>query len=426
MTVEFGHIHLPRHFLRRSLPAHAKRDDNDNGVETKQPLNITLSFGSRLVLFPLHGASEIDIGLPFSFPGLVPPVTLPDLNITCVNCGFHGSVIFHGKFDYDIFPVQRLQTGFIELNVTKDLVARLELEITTGGSFLYEFETSLLPITGTQDGIRIGPPFGIPGILSVSPYLDYGVGVSVEVEVPQLNMTVGGNIRIPKGASVKWDIVNANQSHQLGWDVQVDTFPLTVNQIKNTSLFSVGVNFTSIPALYLNLELLGGFAAQAGGKLALYLPRIYTKASLLQDVTEKCEFAGEQDFEYFPYGISLESGLHAAIIGELYAEVGIDELNLGAETAVDVTIWEKDFPFPTRCFLFGASDTGLGSLRNASAALNEKKLDVKKVEDSYIKTGQIPAKVKEKLENTPDLPPDLCRSLTPEITMPRSTALHMS
>ncbi|KAF8465535.1 hypothetical protein BDZ91DRAFT_849274 [Kalaharituber pfeilii] len=399
IAVEFGCVEHHGMVTRDTLEMRADEDDWQHMINIDPPIP------PRLQLYPVDVASVIDVGIDIPF---VEPKPDGPMTVTCINCGIKGNLTFSGNFEFDMFPQPVMEQGYLEIEVTEDIVAHVELEFATEGKFVFEFEQSLFILIGRDQGFPLSR--FVFGPLFITPYFDYSIGVSVEVGTPQGNVTTGIEMRLPKGAHAKWDFVG--ESTQSGWDLEVQTLPITVNQIPDTALFSLGVNVSSIPSLLLSIEFLGLDDISAGGKLGLLLPRMYTIASLLNDVlggTSACKPAGPEDYEYYPYAVSVEHGYHLGIFGELYARAGFEPLNLSAGIEQDWTIFGKDFPVATACFLYEDSDTGVGKFRPVSEVTDESEmvLDWKKVEQKWRETGEIPSTVDlDKLAKIEELPDD--------------------
>lgn len=419
VSVEFGRVSamsLGKRFDSGKMRPIVPRDDegstkpnstteDDGGITQEGIITIDPSIEPRLQLYPLPDiVSKLDIGLPFEIPFLpneegnetAPTAPDPLFTVTCLNCVLTGLLEYNGEFEMDFIDIK---TAFIEVAVTEDLVARMELEFATGDTpFIYAFETSIFPIIGAQKGLAL-PGWGVPSLFVVVPYFDYSIGVSIEVGAPKVNVSYGGELRVPKGAKLRWDI-SGNTSSRTNWDVEVTTFPMRAAEMDVTD-FSLGLNFSSIPSVLMNLEVMGilpGEPAQIGAKLAMIMPRLYTKSTIMKDVTASCTPPPADDFTYFPYAIDFESGFYTALIGVLFAEIGFDfgpNITISGGTSFTHTILERTFPLPPACFLFGDSKTGQGTFRNASLpeAAVEKVLNVAKIENFFKDTGEIPASV---------------------------------
>ncbi|KAI5787711.1 hypothetical protein DFH27DRAFT_603509 [Peziza echinospora] len=412
ISVEFGkvkHDELRRRSLHparaadpiaqvatKTTSAIATKTSDSDGVETEVVVPVKFGFGNKTQVFPTDFGT-IDIGLGFELPDFIKDgldklkdtVQLPPLVVNCLNCGIEGEFKIHGKFDMDLVPEKKLDAGFIELTATKDFVAFVQLEVVASGSFIYNFEKSLLGITGSPKGLKM-TAFGIPFLLSINVVFDYSVGVSVELQTPEITATAGAELRVPKGGTLRWDIADKTKSTAKGWDATIKKLPISVTDLKNSNEFVLGLNFTSTPSVMLALEVANGIGGTAGGKLGMFLPRIYAKATRLVNVTENCALAGPTDYSSFPVALALEQGRHFAIIGELFATVGIPELNLSASTSVEQVLWEKTIPDNKLCMLFGNSKSGLGIFRPVELALDEKVLNVDKVKAAWEKTKKIP------------------------------------
>jgi len=401
--------------------------ESDDGEEKEGLIKIQPNIERRLRLFPLPNIKPtINISLPFDIPFLsqedgqnIETKEDPGLIVTCVDCTLNGVMGYHGKLDADLSLKSgiKLDQAFIVVNVTEDLKATVNLEVATSDKpFQFSFQQSIFPALGAQDGIVL-TPFGAPGLIEIRPYFDYAIGGSIEVGAPKTNVTFGGELRVKKGATVRWDLAQETSS-QSGWEVEVTTFPMRVNEVDKGN-FSLGLNISSIPSVLMNLEIGSaiGSPIQVGAKLAMFLPRIYTKSTLVREVTALCAAPGPNDFTYFPYGIAFESGLYTGLIGELFATIDFDlggNVSLSAGVAHEYTIWEKTFPFNDACFLFGDSKTGQGVLRNASlsGAAEEQVFDVKKIEAKYKETGEIPKGIDtKKLSGLQGLPESLKTAL---------------
>ena len=390
-----------------SAPKPGNNDQGDaDGIDTEGLINIQPDIKRRLLLFPLPNTMPmINMSLPFDIPflpqedGQNSETKDPGLIVTCVDCTIKGVMGYYGKLDVDLAFTSglKLDQAFIAVNVTEDLKATVNLEVATGEQPLqYSFQQSIFPALGSQAGIVL-TSFGVTGIIEIRPYFDYAIGSSIEVGTPRINVTFGGELRVRKGATLRWDLVQ-EESSQSGWDVEVTTFPMKINEADKDS-FSLSLNISSIPSILMNLEIgsaLGEAPIQVGAKLAMILPRVYTKSTLVREVTALCAPPGPNDFTYFPYGVGFESGLDIALIGELFAAVSFDlgtgNVTLSANTAYEHSIWEKTFPFNDACFLFGDSKTGLGVFRNASLldAAGEQVFDVQKIEEKFKQSGEIP------------------------------------
>ena len=425
-SVEFGKV-SSRPSLKKRLSINL---DLSNGLDlTFKPAEfsnttlIDLKFKPRLQIYPLPDiSSSINIG-PFEFPGFGDnsgqnnSTSQPGLQVTCVDCGLKGELGFSGKFDWSISD-NSLEAGFITVQVKKDLVANLEMEFATGSKpFTFQFEQSIFPIIGLDDGLPLGPSFGIPQIITITPYFDYSVGVSIGVGAPETNVTFGGELRIPHGAELTWDIVHGNSTDAKGWDVEANINPPKVAKV-NVTDFSLEANFTSIPAVVVKLELLNFLPndmadVEIGAKLSMALPRLYTQSTLVTNVTGDCTTPGPDEYTYFPYGIAFNSGLELALYGEVFATAEINFSNTvsaGQGRTWTHQFWRRDYPFRDACLLFGDSKTGLGELRNTTeaSAEGEQVFDLKKIEEVYKKTGKIPPEVDEqRLVQVVGLPDDL-------------------
>lgn len=124
-------------------------DEDDDGKELRSEVNLTSEFSipSPLQLLPLSLSPSIDIGLPFDIPFLpqedgqnksneTKNGSDEALTVTCVDCSLTGEVLFHGNIDIDSrgslsrpFEVDKAGIG---INVTQDMLARVELEFATG------------------------------------------------------------------------------------------------------------------------------------------------------------------------------------------------------------------------------------------------------------------------------------------------------
>ena len=429
-SVEFGRVST-----RPSLKKRFSFDFISNAVDDLlDPISLSDTtsidhlFEPRLKIYPLPDVlSGIKIGFPFEIPYIWSKPsqnndTSSGLQVTCVNCSLSGELEFSGKFDWST-KNNSLGAGFITVHVKRDLTANLEMEFATGNKpLVLEFEQSFFPIIGLEDGVPLGPGLGIPKIISISPYFDYSVGVSIEVGTPETNVTIGGELCIPQGAKLTWDIVNGDSTEVKGWDVKAKINPVKVNKVNKTD-FSLGVNFTSTPAVIVKLEFLKALdivdevSAEIGAKLAMALPRLYTKSTLVKDVTEDCTTPGPDEYTYFPYGISFESGLELALYGELFATVQktfSNAVSVGKGVNWTKRFWGQDYPFNDVCLLFGNSKTGLGELRNTTeaSAVDERVFDLKKIEAMYEKTGDIPQGVDtQKLAQVKELPDSLKSAL---------------
>lgn len=437
-SVEFGRVST-RPSLKKRLNIDINLDIFDNfNIDPQHNFTETVQiekifdFGPRLPIYPLPDISSvIDIGFPFDIPFLggedsknndTTPAAKPPLQVTCVNCGLEGELVFSGMFDWSI-GAKAFEAGLISVHVIQDLVARLDMEFATGSTpFSFQFEQSVFPIIGMQDGVPLSAGFGISQILTITPYFDFSIGISVEVGAPETNTTVGGELRIPHGASLTWDIVQGNSTETSGWDVEAKINPVKVNKVNMTD-FSLGVNITSTPAVVVKLELLDALdklpvtekiSAEVGAKVSMALPRLYTKSTLVKDVTEACTAPGPDEYTYYPYGVAFESGLELALYGELFATVAFNfSKTVGVEQGKNFVqkLWSHAYPFKDACLLFGNSETGLGDLRNITAA-DEQVFDLKKIEAAYAKTGKIPPGVDEqKLSQVEGLADDLKHAL---------------
>ncbi|KAF8420352.1 hypothetical protein EV426DRAFT_242605 [Tirmania nivea] len=445
MSVEFGRLSSlkkrldPTLVFRRDATPTAtatgkssstpKRGNDDDGVENEGLINIQPDIKRRLPLFPLPNIMPtIDMDLPFDIPFLpqedgqnTETKQDPGLTVTCVDCTLKGVMGYYGKLDVALAFTSgpKLDQAFIVVNVTEDLKATVNLEVATGEQpFQFSFQQSIFPALGSEAGIILAS-FGITGVIEIRPYFDYAIGGSIEVGAPKTNVTFGGELRVKKGATLRWDLVQES-SLQSGWDVEVTTFPMKISEADKGN-FSLGLNISSIPSVLMNLEIgsgLGEAQIQVGAKLAMILPRLYTKSTLVRAVTELCASPGPNDFTYFPYGIAFESGLYTALIGELFATVDFDlgtgNVTLGANAAYEYTIWKNTLPFKDACFLFGDSKTGQGILRNANLpdAAGERVFDVQKIETKFKQSGEIPAGIDtKKLSEVQGLPEDLKAAL---------------
>jgi len=439
MSVEFGKLSttsltkrldpgLVGDVLRRDTTGNDDDGDGDDGYEKEGLIDIQPDIKQRLPLFPLPDIiPKINLSLPFDIPflpqedGQNTEKQDPGLTVTCVDCTLKGVMGYHGKLDVD-FEFKgglKLDQAYIVVNVTEDLKATVNLEVATGEKpFQYSFQQSIFPALGAQAGISLAS-FGVRGVIEIKPYFDYAIGGSIEVGAPKTNVTFGGELRVQKGATLRWDLAQET-SEQSGWDVEVTTFPMKINEVDKGN-FSLGLNISSIPSVLMNLEIgniLGEPPVQVGAKLAMILPRLYTKSTLVQEVTTLCTSPGPNDFTYFPYGIAFESGLYTALVGELFATIDVDfgtgNVTLSANAAYEYTIWEKTFPFKDACFLFGDSKTGQGELRNTSLpdVVGEAVFDVQKIEAQYKESGEIPAGIDtKKLSEVQGLPEDLKAAL---------------
>ncbi|RPB28669.1 hypothetical protein L211DRAFT_402907 [Terfezia boudieri ATCC MYA-4762] len=404
-------------------------NDDDDGVKTEGLINIQPDIKQRLRLFPLPNIMPtISTSLPFDIPFLPEEDGRnyeikqdPGLTVTCVDCTLKGVMSYYGKLDADLTFTSglKLDQAYIVIDVTEDLKATVNLEVATGEQpFQYSLQQSIFPALGSQTGIVLAS-FGVTGVIEIRPYFDYAIGGSIEVGAPKTNVTFGGELRVKKGATLRWDLVQETSS-QSGWDVEVTTFPMKINKADKDN-FTLGLNISSIPSILMSLEIgsaLGEAPIQVGAKLAMILPRLYTKSTLVREVTAMCAPPGPNDFTYFPYGIEFESGLYTALIGELFTTVDFDlgtgNLTLSANAAYEYIIWEKTFPFKDACFLFGDSKTGQGVLRNTSLPDigEEWVFDVQKIEEKFKQSGEIPAGIDtKKLSEMQGLPEDLKTAL---------------
>ena len=180
-------------------------------------------------------------------------------------------------------------------------------------------------------------------------------------------------------------------------DVELISFPVKVNSAP-TDLegLSPGVNFTSVPSVTLNLEVSPVFDVSAC--LAMLLPRVYTRYTVVTSVTSSCTVSGTGDFTYFPGPLLLF--LNPACTPYSMANstpmpistLSRKETSLTAGVAYTHTIWEYTNPFNNNCFLFGNSKTGLGELRNLTkpdVAESEQVYDLDKIEQQYVKDGKL-------------------------------------
>ena len=398
-----------------------KEDDDKYGggdLRILDRVNLTkkITIPPRITLLPLPSdiLPQINTDLPFDIPFLPQEdgqnnmnetnntATDPGLTVTCVNCDLTGLIGFHGVLDLETslkdLKVAEVQRAFIGVEVIEHISARLELEFVTGENAVeFAFQHSIFPSLGEESGILL-QSFGVNDVFQIAPYFDYAIGVSVALSAPQTNVTLGGELRVSKSALLTWDIVNGN-STQEGWDVELTTFPVMVNSAPaGLEGLSLGVNFTSIPSVTLNLEV--GPVFDVGARLAMLLPRVYTRSTVVQNVTSSCTVPGTDDYTYFPTALVFESGLHTALYGELYADADIDigsftkgNISLTAGVAYTHTIWEHTHPFNHSCLLFGDSKTGLGKLRNLTipdVAESEQVYDLNKIEQQYVKDGELP------------------------------------
>ncbi|KAF8456018.1 hypothetical protein BGX38DRAFT_1165762 [Terfezia claveryi] len=404
-------------------------NDDDDGVKTEGLIKIQPDIKQRLRIFPLPNIMPtINMSLPFDIPFLPEEDGQnsetkqdPGLTVTCVDCTLSGVMSYYGKLDADLTFTSglKLNQAYIVVNVTEDLKATVNLEVATGERpFQYSLQQSIFPALGSQTGIVLAS-FGVTGVIEIRPYFDYAIGGSIEVGAPKTNVTFGGELRVKKGATLRWDLAQETSS-QSGWDVEVTTFPMKINEADKGN-FTLGLNISSIPSIQMSLEIgsaLGEAPIQVGAKLAMILPRLYTKSTLVREVTALCTPPGPDDFTYLPYGIEFESGIYTALIGELFATVDFDlgtgNVTLSANAAYEYIIWEKTFPFKDACFLFGDSKTGQGVLRDTSLpdTVGEWVFDIQKIEAKFKQSGEIPAGIDtKKLSEVQGLPEDLRTAL---------------
>ncbi|KAF8540636.1 hypothetical protein BDD12DRAFT_804402 [Trichophaea hybrida] len=321
----------------------------------------------------------------------------PNFLATCVGCTTSGQILVKAAFDVDMnFPdfgrsngnssLIVLDAAMLEVEIASDLKARANIEMFSGVKSMIKFTQSVLPVPITIS------PFQLGTFLSVGPIFDFEIEMVIEGPSASVNFMYGAELVVPKGAKATLDYGKSNKTAASGWDKSEIT-EIPFNIISLDGELSFAVNLTARPKFTFGVLVGDGTVATLDAGFELDLPKVYSKATAVKNVSTTCQPPSANDYTFHPSAIKISSGLGIALRAVAQFQAGgTGPLPALINQQFDYALFEKDFPAKDICL--GFDTQRLGEMKNITEFKTQ--IDVVKVQAVVDKTGQLPSGVDEK------------------------------